>query len=129
MEAGGTGRGAEVVDVVEVVVLDATAWTLFSVRVEYIAAVTAAPEAALTAAMMARVVLDIVKAVRIHGGVVQFVLYERCWRLMSAYDRGRRAWKSWVLRSLGPMRDSVLEYPRRAESCALKSWSQRNLAR
>jgi hypothetical protein len=45
-------------------VLEATAGTFFSVLVEYIAAVMAAPEAALTAAMMAKVLLDMVKGAR-----------------------------------------------------------------
>ncbi len=51
----------------------------------------AAPEAALMAAMMARVVLDIVKKVGNMRGVVQLLLYERCWRLMSAYDLRTRS--------------------------------------
>lgn len=55
----GTGAGTEVVEVAETEVEDATAWTFFSDLVEYIAAVTPAPVAALTAAMIARVVLDI----------------------------------------------------------------------
>jgi len=68
----GTGRFELVVDVVEIVVLEATAWTLFSLRVEYIAAVAAAPAPALSAAMIAIVDLDIVreKRLKIGGGLV-----------------------------------------------------------
>ena len=61
----GTGMGAVVVDVVvdvvEREVEDCAAWSFFSERVEYMAAVTPAPVAALTAAMIAIVVLDIVR--------------------------------------------------------------------
>lgn len=56
----GTGAGRFVVEVAEMEVEDATAWIFFSERVEYIAAVTPAPVAALTAAMIARVVFDMV---------------------------------------------------------------------
>lgn len=42
-------------------VLEAAAWTFFSERVEYIVAVMAAPDAALTAAMRAIVVFDMPK--------------------------------------------------------------------
>lgn len=66
--AAGTGGGS-VVEVVEVAEIDvdvvAIAWAFFSPeRVEYIAAVTPAPVAALTAAMIARVVLDILNVFR-----------------------------------------------------------------
>jgi hypothetical protein len=44
---------------VDIEVEDCAAWILFSERVEYIAAVTPAPVAALTAAMIAIVVFDI----------------------------------------------------------------------
>lgn len=57
----GTGAGTEVVDVADTAVEDATACTFFSDRVEYIAAVTPAPVAALKAAIKARVVLDMLK--------------------------------------------------------------------
>lgn len=57
----GTGAGTEVVDEADSAVEDAAACIFFSDLVEYIAAVTPAPVAALTAAMMANVVLDIVK--------------------------------------------------------------------
>ncbi len=61
----GTGMGAVavdvVVDVVDNDVEDCAACSFFSERVEYMAAVTLAPVAALTAAMIAIVVLDIVK--------------------------------------------------------------------
>jgi hypothetical protein len=63
----GAGVGTEVVDVAETEVLDATAWIFFSERVEYILAVIAAPEAALTAAMMAMVVLDILRSFELEG--------------------------------------------------------------
>jgi len=43
---------------------DAIAWVFFSDLVAYIAAVTPAPVAALTAAMIARVVLDMMEEVR-----------------------------------------------------------------
>jgi hypothetical protein len=62
--AAGAGAGTEIVDVAEADVEDPTACTFFSLRVEYIAAVTAAPVVALTAAMMAIVVLDILKETR-----------------------------------------------------------------
>ena len=55
----GAGAGTEVVDVAETEVEDATTCIFFSDRVEYIAAVTPAPVAALTAAIIARVVFDI----------------------------------------------------------------------
>ena len=57
----GIGAGTEVLEVAETEVEDATAWIFFSERVEYIAAVTPAPVAALTAAMIARVDFDILK--------------------------------------------------------------------
>ena len=59
--APGYGAGTEVVDDAVTEVEDASACAFFSERVEYIAAVTPAPVAALTAAMIARVVLDIVR--------------------------------------------------------------------
>lgn len=59
----GTGAGTEVVDVAETAVDDATAWIFFSERVEYIAAVTEAPAAALRPAIIAIVVFDIVEGV------------------------------------------------------------------
>jgi hypothetical protein len=67
--AAGTGAGSvvSVVDVAEIEVdVVAIACAFFSEpeRVEYIAAVTPAPVAALTAAMIAKVVLDIVKVFR-----------------------------------------------------------------
>ena len=54
----GTGAGEEVVDVADTVVDVALTWVFFSERVEYIAAVTPAPVAALTA-MIAIVAFDI----------------------------------------------------------------------
>ena len=65
------------VDVAVTVVADATAWIFFSERVEYIAAVTPAPVAALTAAMIARVVLDMVKAFGGAGGDLEYLLLVR----------------------------------------------------
>lgn len=62
-----TGAGTEVVDVAETAVDDATACIFFSERVWYIAAVTPAPVAALTAAMIARVVFDILRAASLAG--------------------------------------------------------------
>ena len=60
--ADGTGDVPEVVDVTDTAVEDAAApWAFFSERVEYIAAVTPAPVAAETAAMIAIVALDILK--------------------------------------------------------------------
>lgn len=55
----GTGSAALVVEVVDMVVLVATACIFFSALVEYIAAVAAAPAEALSAAMIAIVLLDI----------------------------------------------------------------------
>ena len=63
-----TGAGTEVVDVAETAVEDANAWAFFSDRVAYIAAVTPAPVAALTAAIIARVVFDILKRFRFAPG-------------------------------------------------------------
>jgi hypothetical protein len=60
----GTGAGREVVEVADIVVDDFAAWIFFSERVEYIAAVTPAPVAALTAAIIAIVVFDMVGGVR-----------------------------------------------------------------
>ena len=57
----GIGAGGKVADVVVTVVEVVIAWVFFSERVEYIAAVTPAPVAALTAAMIASVDFDIVK--------------------------------------------------------------------
>lgn len=57
----GVGAGTEVVEVADKAVDEAIAWSFFSERVEHMAAVTAAPVDALTAAMMAIVVLDMVK--------------------------------------------------------------------
>ena len=57
----GTGAGMEVVEVAETVVEDAAACAFFSERVEIIAAVTPAPVAAETAAMIAMVAFDILK--------------------------------------------------------------------
>ena len=54
-----TGAGTWVVEVAETVVEEATAWIFFSERVDNIAAVTLAPVAALTAAMIAIVAFDI----------------------------------------------------------------------
>ena len=62
--APGYGAGTEVVDDAVTEVEDAIACTFFSERVEYIAAVTPAPVAALTAAMIAKVVLDILREVQ-----------------------------------------------------------------
>ena len=59
--APGTGAGTEVVDVADTAVELAAAWTFFSERVEYMAAVTPAPVAAETAAMMAIVDFDILQ--------------------------------------------------------------------
>lgn len=68
------GAGTEVVEVADTVVLDCAAWIFFSERVEYIAAVTPAPAAALTAAIIAMVVFDIV---RVCGRTREYLL---CWR-------------------------------------------------
>ncbi len=57
----GIGAGTEVVEVADTEVLDFAAWIFFSERVEYIAAVRPAPVAALTAAIIAIVVFDIVR--------------------------------------------------------------------
>jgi len=57
----GTGAGTEVVEVADTAVLDCAACNFFSERVEYIAAVMPAPVAALTAAIIANVVFDIVR--------------------------------------------------------------------
>jgi hypothetical protein len=57
----GMGTGTEVVDVADTEVEDCAAWIFFSERVEYIAAVSPAPVAALTAAIIAIVVFDIVR--------------------------------------------------------------------
>lgn len=57
----GIGAGTEVVDVADTEVEDAAVCAFFSDLVEYIAAVTPAPVAALTAAIIAKVVLDILK--------------------------------------------------------------------
>jgi hypothetical protein len=57
----GAGAGTDIVDVADTAVEEATAWAFFSDLVEYMAAVTAAPVVALTAAMTARVVLDMMK--------------------------------------------------------------------
>ncbi len=71
--APGTGTGGDVVvDVVESEVEDCTAWIFFSERVEYMAAVTPAPVAALTAAMIAIVVFDILAD---DGRKVIFIAY------------------------------------------------------
>lgn len=56
------------VEVAETDVEDAIAWAFFSDRVAYIAAVTPAPVAALTAAIIAIVVLDILKKIRAAPG-------------------------------------------------------------
>ena len=66
-KVAGRGAGTEVVEVAETEVEDATAWIFFSERVEYIAAVTPAPVAALTAAIIASVVFDIVAGRRGRG--------------------------------------------------------------
>lgn len=60
----GTGAGREVVEVADIEVEDFAAWIFFSERVEYIAAVRPAPVAALTAAMIAIVVFDMVGGLR-----------------------------------------------------------------
>ena len=62
--APGIGAGTEVVDVAETAVDDATACAFFSERVEYMAAVTPAPVAAETAAMIAIVVFDILEGTK-----------------------------------------------------------------
>ena len=59
----GAGAGIDAVGVADTDVVEATALTLFSVLEDNIAAVTAAPVAALTAAIMAIVVLDMMKSV------------------------------------------------------------------
>ena len=51
---------------------DWTAWIFFSERVEYMAAVTPAPVAALTAAMIANVVFDILAVVYGAQGIYCF---------------------------------------------------------
>jgi hypothetical protein len=83
----GTGARTEVVDVAETEVEDVTACIFFSERVEYIAAVTPAPVAALTAAIIARVVLDMLG---------KSFLLEPAWLMylfvlgrFGAYDQGR----------------------------------------
>lgn len=58
--APGTGAGREVVDVADIEVEVCMAWISFLDLVEIIAAVMPAPVAALTAAMIANVVFDIV---------------------------------------------------------------------
>lgn len=66
----GIGAGAEEVDVAETVVAETTGAALFSDRVEYIAAVIPAPVAALAAAIMAKVVLDMLaEGTALRGGV------------------------------------------------------------
>ncbi len=55
------GAGTEVVDVAGTATEDWAAWIFFSERVAYIAAVSPAPVAALTAAIIAIVVFDIVR--------------------------------------------------------------------
>lgn len=77
--APGTGVGGDVVvNVVEREVEGWTACSFFSERVEYMAAVTPAPVAALTAAMIAIVVFDILAdgmgvycIYLLHSGVVE----------------------------------------------------------
>ena len=59
--APGIGAGTEVVNVADTALDDVTACTFFSERVEYITAVTPAPVAAETAAIIAMVVLDILE--------------------------------------------------------------------
>lgn len=54
----GIGAGADVVEVAETVVAETKGAGFFSDRVEYIAAVIPAPVAALAAAIIAKVVLD-----------------------------------------------------------------------
>jgi hypothetical protein len=66
-----------VVVVVEEIVEDTAAARFFSERVEYIAAVTPAPVAALTAAIRARVVFDILRIRREAGGRVLLMSSER----------------------------------------------------
>jgi hypothetical protein len=63
-----------VVEVAETEVLDCAACIFFSERVEYIAAVTPAPVAALTAAIIAIVVFDIA---RVCGAKRQYLLWWR----------------------------------------------------
>ena len=79
----GIGAGTEVVDVAETEVEDATACIFFSERVEYIAAVTPAPVAALTAAIIARVVLDILgKSFLLKPAWLRYLFVLRgCWRV------------------------------------------------
>jgi len=57
----GAGTAVVVVDVAETAVEEETACAFLSDRVEYMAAVKPAPVAALTAAMIARVDLDILR--------------------------------------------------------------------
>ena len=71
----GTGAGTDVVEVAETEVEDCAACIFFSARVEYIAAVTPAPVAALTAAIIAIVVFDIVR-----GCAGMREGYLLCWR-------------------------------------------------
>lgn len=58
-EGAGYGAGRLVVEAADTAVDEATAWIFFSERVEYMAAVTAAPVPALTAAIIAKVDFDI----------------------------------------------------------------------
>ena len=71
----GTGAGTEVVDVAETEVEEATACAFFSERVEYIAAVTPAPVAAETAAMIAIVAFDILKGGCHSAGIWEWYLF------------------------------------------------------
>lgn len=66
-----TGAGTDVVDVAETDVEDAIACAFFSDLVEYIAAVTPAPVAALKAAIIAKVVLDMLKDFPICASVAE----------------------------------------------------------
>ena len=87
----GIGAGTDVVDVADTDVEEATAWAFFSERVEYIAAVTPAPVAADTAAMIARVAFDILQEGVPQGwdlGVVYIKVRGR-WEGKDAGDQGR----------------------------------------
>lgn len=63
-----TGAGTEVVDVAETLVEEAAACTFVSARLDNIAAVTLAPVAALTAAIIANVAFDILARGGPRGG-------------------------------------------------------------
>lgn len=99
----GTGAGTEVVDVAETAVEDAAACAFFSERVEYIAAVTPAPVAAETAAMIAIVAFDIVK----EGATVLGFGRSIYWGLRIRRDRGGRVIRGETYTRVKKYRDGV----------------------